>query len=309
MEKDKKLYSVKATGIGKASIKDVDLSKRIVTGFYNAYNFIDDGMDCLMWGCAKNTIKESGPESNAVAKIKHALFHDITRLPGKIMVLDERTVSTEKYGEVSGIYFETQMDKSTEGTDTLIKYQEEVYDNHSIGYSEIKSSIVERDGQHGNSQQWQRYMEMMINPEKAEERGYFYAVKEIKLYEGSTVGFGMNELTPYLGVKGKKEVTQLQLMERFSKLQKILTLGTLSDEAIQSAEIQIIQLKQVMNDLFEKFEIKTKKETEKQICPDCGADVTADENNCCPDCGAEMKSNIVLSNEDFYSKIAQSLTS
>lgn len=255
-EKKSKIYSIKTSSLGKASIKDVDLSKRIVTGFYNAYNFIDGGMDCLLDGCCKRSIKEGGPESGAVAKIKHALFHDVTRLPGKILVLDERTIDTDSFGKVTGIYFETQMDKSTEGNDTLIKYQEEVYDNHSIGYRELQSSLIERDGQHGNSTTWDRYMQLVSNPEKAEEKGYFYAVKEIKLFEGSTVGFGMNELTPYLGVKGKEEVTELQLMERFSKLEKVLKIGTLSDESIQSAEIQMMQLKQIMSDMFEKYELK-----------------------------------------------------
>jgi hypothetical protein len=242
----------------------VDLSKRIVTGFYNAYNFVDGGMDVLMEGCCKATIKESGPESNAVAKIKHALFHDITRLPGKILVLEERTIDTESFGKITGPYFETQMDKSTEGNDTLIKYQEGVYDNHSIGYAEISSEKIERDGQHGNSQKWKKYMEKLMNPQKAEDAGYFYAVHEIKLYEGSTVGFGMNELTPYLGVKGKEDITQVQLLERMAKLEKILKTGSLSDEELQSAEIQMIQVKQIICDIFEKYQIAPPKQ-EKEI--------------------------------------------
>lgn len=251
--KKNSIYSVKSSGIGKASIKDVDLSKRIVTGFYNAYNFVDGGMDVLLDGCCKRTIKQNGPESSAVAKIKHALFHDITRLPGKILVLEERTVDTEAYGKITGPYFETQMDRSTEGNDTLIKYQEGVYDNHSIGYQEIATEKIQRDSQHGNSQQWKKYMDLLINPEKAEEAGYFYAIKEIRLFEGSTVGFGMNELTPYLGVKGKEEVSQGMLIERFAKLEKLLKIGTLSDESLQSAEIQILQLKQIMQDLYGKI--------------------------------------------------------
>ncbi len=105
-------------------------------------------------------------------------------------------------------------------------------------------------------------MELLLNPEKAEAAGYFYAVKEIKLYEGSTVGFGMNELTPYLGVKGKEEITQSQIIERIAKFEKLLTIGTLSDYTLQSAEIQLLQLKQVMSELFDKFQIKEKKEPE-----------------------------------------------
>lgn len=287
IEKKSKIYSVKSSSIGKASIKDVDLKKRIVTGFYNAYNFVDDGMDVLLDGCCKQSIKQNGPESNSVAKIKHALFHDITRLPGKILVLEERTVDTEKFGSVTGPYFETQMDSSTEGNDTLIKYQAGVYDNHSIGYRELQAKKIERDGQHGNSQQWNKFMDMLVNPKKAEDAGYFYAVSEIRLFEGSTVGFGMNELTPYLGVKGKEQVNEIQLMERFAKLESILKIKTLSDDALQSAEIQIMQLKQIMTDLFsQKWSVN-----EKEIvdCQNCGEEGEMSDDGTCPKCGEQMK--------------------
>jgi hypothetical protein len=89
-------------------------------------------------------------------------------------------------------------------------------------------------------------------------------VHEIKLYEGSTVGFGMNELTPYLGVKGKEDITQVQLLERMAKLEKILKTGSLSDEELQSAEIQMIQVKQIICDIFEKYQIAPPKQ-EKEI--------------------------------------------
>jgi phage head maturation protease len=252
-------YNIKTCGIGKASIKDVDLTKRTVTGVYNAYNFVDGGMDVLLEGCCKRSIKENGPESNAVAKIKHALFHDTTRLPGKILVLDERTIDTE-FGKVTGVYFETKMDTSTEGNDTLIKYQEGIYDNHSIGFQYIKGEMIERDGQHGNSTTWKKYMEMLSNPEKAEERGYFYAWKEIKLFEGSTVAYGMNELTPFLGVKGKEDVTRLQVLSRIDRVSSALKVGTLSDDALQSLENQLLQLKQIFDDTYSLVDLKDMRE-------------------------------------------------
>src|SRR4051812_3886252 len=109
-EKKNQHYSVKSCSIGKASVKDVDMSKRIVTGMFNAYNFVDYGGEALLDGACKNTIKQSGPESNAIAKIKHALFHVMTRLPGKILVLKEDEVEVAGIGKVKGLYFETQMD-------------------------------------------------------------------------------------------------------------------------------------------------------------------------------------------------------
>lgn len=258
-KKTAKHYNIKSSGIGKASIKDVDTTKRIVTGIYNAYNFVDSGMDVLIDGCCKRSIKDNGPESNAVAKIKHALFHDTTRLPGKILVLDERTIDTD-FGKVTGIYFETKMDTSTEGNDTLIKYQEGIYDNHSIGFRYIKADKIERDGQHGNSSVWKKYMDLLSNPEKAEEYGYFYAIKEIKLFEGSTVAQGMNELTPFLGVKGKEDLTRLHVLSRIDKINSALKVGTLSDDALQSLENQLLQLKQIFDDTYNLVGVKEQRE-------------------------------------------------
>ena len=86
-----KYYSVKSSQV--KAIVDVSTSGRTVTGFYNAYNFIDSDGDVLIQGSAKKSIKERGPKSNAVAKIKHALNHDLTQLPGKIVNLEEKTVN------------------------------------------------------------------------------------------------------------------------------------------------------------------------------------------------------------------------
>lgn len=258
-------YNVKSCGIVKAAIKDVDTKNRTVTGILNAYNFVDHGMDVLLDGCCKRSIKDNGPQSNSAFKIKHALNHDMSKLPGKIITLEEKEIETESFGKVKGLYFESKMSTSTLGDDTLKMYLEEIYDNHSIGFQYIKAKKVERDGQHGNSQAWKKFMEIMYNPQKAEDAGYFYAIEEIKLFEGSTVAQGMNELTPYLGVKGKEDYTLLQVESRIDKLDSMLKTGTISDESMQIIQIEFLQLKQIYNDLFSK--VVTEDPREKAIDP------------------------------------------
>ena len=233
-------YAVKTIEGMKIAIKDIDLTKRIVTGFYNTYNYYDGDGDVLLMGCAKKSIAERGPESNATAKIKHALFHDLTRLPGKIQVLDERTIDLNGM-KISGIYFETKMDASTEGNDTLIKYQEEVYDNHSIGFRYMDLEYIDIE-----SEMWDTYLSILLNPEDADNAGFMYIVKEIKKYEGSTVAFGSNQLTPFLGVKSQdRELLKMKVFERIDKLYKQLKVGTVSDESMKMFELQLLQLKQL----------------------------------------------------------------
>ena len=239
-------FAVKTIEGSKIAIKDIDLTKRIVTGFYNTYNYFDSDYDVLLSGSAKKSIAERGVGSNATAKIKHALFHDLTKLPGKIQVLDERTIDLNGL-KVTGIYFETKMLDTTDGNDTLIKYQEEVYDNHSIGFRYLDLEFIDKE-----SEMWDTYLSILLNPEDADNAGFMYIVKEIKLYEGSTVAFGSNQLTPFLGVKSQdKTLLKMKVFERIDKLYKQLKVGTVSDESMKMFELQLLQLKQLYLEISE----------------------------------------------------------
>lgn len=240
-EVDKKSahYSVKSAD---ANILDVSTSSRIVTGFFNSYNFFDSDKDVLIMGAAKKSIEERGVNSTAVAKIKHALNHDLTTLVGKLQVLEETT----KNG-ITGIYFESKIANTTLGNDTLINYKEGIYDNHSIGFKYNQLSLIESEK---NPVAWNEVVSKLLNPEEAEKYGYLYLVKEINLFEGSTVAFGANSLTPFLGVKsGNKESITLALDSKLNQLMHTVKNGSQSDDMMHTFELQIKQIKQVLKEI------------------------------------------------------------
>jgi HK97 family phage prohead protease len=240
-EADKKSahYSVKSAD---ANILDVSTSSRIVTGFFNSYNFFDSDKDVLIMGAAKKSIEERGVNSTAVAKIKHALNHDLTTLVGKLQVLEETT----KNG-ITGIYFESKIANTTLGNDTLINYKEGIYDNHSIGFKYNQLSLIESEK---NPVAWNEVVSKLVNPEEAEKYGYLYLVKEINLFEGSTVAFGANSLTPFLGVKsGSKESMTLALVSKLNQLEYTVKNGMQSDEMLSTFELQIKQFKQILKEI------------------------------------------------------------
>jgi HK97 family phage prohead protease len=240
-EVDKKSahYSVKSAD---ANILDVSTSSRIVTGFFNSYNFFDSDKDVLIMGAAKKSIEERGVNSTAVAKIKHALNHDLTTLVGKLQVLEETT----KNG-ITGIYFESKIANTTLGNDTLINYKEGIYDNHSIGFKYNQLSLIESEK---NPVAWNEVVSKLLNPEEAEKYGYLYLVKEINLFEGSTVAFGANSLTPFLGVKsGSKESMTLALVSKLNQLEHTVKNGMQSDEMLSTFELQIKQFKQILKEI------------------------------------------------------------
>lgn len=258
MEKDiksKKMsnhYSVK-DGLAEFSVKDVDTVGRVVTGFYSTYNYMDSDGDVIVMGAAKKTISERGPLSQSVAKIKHALFHDLTRLPGKINVLEEKVNDG-----MAGIYFETKMSKTTEGMDTLQNYADGVYDNHSIGFR-----IMQGEWVMNKSEKWAQLLDSITNPKDAQEKEGVFIIKEIALYEGSTVSFGANTLTPFLGIKSEnKEALNLAVFNRIEKINKTLKSGSQSDDMMFSLELQLMQLKQIFKELTLVMP-KTIKDTER----------------------------------------------
>jgi hypothetical protein len=227
-------------------ILDLDLNKRIVTGFYNTQMYFDSDWDVSLPGSYSKSISEKGPQSSAVAKIKHLVSHDWKLLPGAIQTLEEREIVVNGM-KIRGMYFETKMSRNTLGTDTLINYQEGVYDNHSFGFRYMDIEMIDQD-----SSSWKEWVNQLINPEDAEKVGVMFLVKEYRVLEGSTVGLGANSLTPYLGVKsGNREAIALKINNRFDLLTKQLKSGTQSDETMQMFEMEILQLQQLTKELFD----------------------------------------------------------
>lgn len=89
-------------------------------------------------------------------------------------------------------------------------YMEEQYrkgyvKNHSVAmiYVILKFCVNEPDDEYFKEEyaNWVQYSPMVINLEKAEEQGYFWAILEAKIVEGSAVPIGSNIMTPTIGFK------------------------------------------------------------------------------------------------------------
>lgn len=301
-------------------IADVDLTKRIVTGFYNTANYFDHDNDVVLKGSANKSISERGPDSTSICKIKHLLFHDWTQLPGKILTLKEQNKNIQGQN-LTGLYFETQMSDTTLGNDTLINYQEKIYDNHSIGFQYLDGEFVDSEADN-----WKQILDTLVNPKDAEDAGYMYLWKEIKLYEGSTVAFGANALTPYLGVKNikNKNLMRLKVNDRIDTLSRQIKSGGQSDETLQTFEMQMLQLKQIISELFDKPTMQnTRNKTARReskdasdtdiVCDDCGESFTYTDDDVmqnddgedyvdCPNCGEEVLCDSGKSYESFSVK-------
>lgn len=296
-DKLKNAYNVKGNGILNISIKDVDTTTRTVVGIGNTYNYFDNDMDILLPGCAAKSIREHGVNSKSY-KIKSLADHDMTKRDAVFTVLEERNVDGKDV-----LYFEKQMMNTTLGNDKLQEYLSGAIDQHSIGFLYMDASWVSPETEHGNSQVWDKLMNSVINADALKAAGYAYVVKQIKLYEISSVAFGANPLTPTLGVKGSKELFINKIMQKLSRLDSLYRTGSLTDESFIQLEIEIAQLKQMLVNLDEQCGCKglgcSKHNTGKEnkechsdemvVCPGCGKEVQPTDDDTCPECGEDLK--------------------
>jgi hypothetical protein len=71
--------------------------------------------------------------------------------------------------------------------------------NHSVGMGYVKIVMCINDKDYGAEfEAWEKYFPQVANKEMCEEKGYFFAVTEAKLHEGSAVPMGSNWATPTL---------------------------------------------------------------------------------------------------------------
>ena len=226
------------------AVKDVGLEKRTVQGVFNSYFYIDSDLDMLLPGAASKSIQERGVGSTKGNKIKHLKDHDWNKNIARIDVLDERKVEVNGR-EIEGIYHESYYPESTDSTDQLIKIQDGLYDSRSIGFQYVNIDMVER-----GDEDFEKFLAMAINPEVGEESGYFWVVKEIKLWEGSDVSFGANQLTPLLGVKsGQKDLIKDQLFQKLDVCNSLFKTGNLSDDGFHRLDMEMKQIKSYISTL------------------------------------------------------------
>lgn len=190
-----------------AELKDIDLKRRRVTGWWASYGNKDFDNDIIEPGAAAKTIMERGPNgSNDIFFLNQ---HNWMQPHGKPALLMEDT---------KGIYFESnEMPNTTYSNDSLALYEAGIVIQHSIGFQTIKSDAT------GS---WS-------------DGTYIRRIKEIKLYEGSNVTLGANPNTPFTGFKS---LNAIQIEDQIKAICKLFKNGTLTDETFGILEIALKQL-------------------------------------------------------------------
>lgn len=213
-----------------ALVKDFSASDRIVTGYYATFGNVDYDKDMFAPTAFDKTIREWGPEGRN--KIVHLYQHDTFRPLAKPKVLraDEK-----------GVYFESQFVDNSWGTDALKLYEAGIINEHSVGFEIFRSDPERREGTE------------------------FNLIKEVRMWEGSTVTFGANEDTPFTGFKS---YDRAKATDRLAKLSKAIRNGTFTDETFHLLEIELAQLSAYMTAELPEPEPMPEKSTSDGIAPE-----------------------------------------
>lgn len=169
----------------------------------NTTNLMDSHSDVHMKGIWKKSVKEQ----------KMPLLINQHRMQLEEIVSDKVKASVKEIswnelgydfkGTTEALIFDAEIEK--ERHEFMFKqYAKGYVKEHSVGmrYVNIEMAINSEEKYYAEEKAvWDKYIDEVVNREEAERKGYFWAVTEAKIIEGSAVVKGSNYATPTISVK------------------------------------------------------------------------------------------------------------
>lgn len=185
---------------------DEQAGKLTRTIVLNTYNWLDSHDDVHLNGIFSKSISET--------RRKFHLHDHQQSLEGRVGIPQEfsekeiswRELGQGKTGKTQALFMKSEIRKDL-NEKMYQAYLNDEIDQHSVGMQYVKMALAINDEEKypNEFKVWQEHIGKLGNRGTAEEQGFFWAVSEAKLYEGSAVLFGANELTPTLGSKSQPE--------------------------------------------------------------------------------------------------------
>lgn len=179
-----------------------------VKAVINTTNVMDSHDDVHLPGLWDKSLKEN---KNIMHLQEHQMKFDSIISDGKDL---KSRVETKQWkelgfgfkGDTQALIFDSTV-KRDRNKFMHSEYSKGRVKNHSVGMQYVKLSLAINDEDAGsNFDTWEKYIDQVANKEVAEAQGYFWAVKEAKVIEGSAVPIGSNQFTPTL--ENNKEPAQ-----------------------------------------------------------------------------------------------------
>lgn len=197
--KTQKGASFKADTIDISTIKELQLKLVI-----NTTNVMDSHSDVHLKGIWKKTLKEK--KSFYLLQEHQMKFnHIITdNVKASVELMNWSELDQSYKGQTEALIFDASIDKRNEFM--FDQYAKGYVKNHSVGMRYVKIELAINSESKWDVEEkeiWDKYIAEIANKELAEDKGYFWAVSEAKIVEGSAVPIGSNTITPTLSTESK----------------------------------------------------------------------------------------------------------
>jgi HK97 family phage prohead protease len=208
-----KHYQVKDISNG---LEDMDVRSRNVKTIWAMCGNVDLDNDVIVPEAFTKTIQERGPLG------KNLIWSLVDHKSSMKYALGK---PKELYVKGNALIAVTEIIETEMGEDMLKLYEANLINQHSIGFSTIKSEMDNSTG--------------------------IRTIKELMLYEGSAVLWAANPETPTLAMYKGMEQAEVQetLNGRLEKLLKAFKHGTFTDETFSLLEIEIKQIQKAISDI------------------------------------------------------------
>lgn len=182
-----------------------------VRSVINTTNILDSHGDVHLKGIWNKSVREN---KNLLLLNQHKQrFEDIitSDIKASVKKYSWRELGYEADGETEALIFDSNIHEERNPF-MFDQYKRGYVRNHSVGMRYVKIELALNSDSKWNEEEkavWDKHIDEIINKQDAERLGYFWAVYEAKVIEGSAVVFGSNPITPTLSVQEKNEPTQV----------------------------------------------------------------------------------------------------
>jgi hypothetical protein len=196
--------------LGSANKSEVNKEENVnqikVEMVINTTNLMDSHSDVHLKGIWNKSAKE---QKNVYLLQEHKMTFDH-------IISDNVDLSVKEYkwedlgynfkGTTEALTFNATIDKNRNPF-MFEQYSKGYVKEHSVGMRYVKLELaLNSDAKYDIEEKevWDKYIDQVANKEQAEEQGYFWAVSEAKIVEGSAVVKGSNFATPTISVEAVK---------------------------------------------------------------------------------------------------------
>jgi len=179
----------------------------------NTTNVIDSHMDCHINGLWKKSLNET--KSLLLLQEHQMDFENVIadsvndNLIATTEIIDWKKLGFKFVGSTEALIFNAQIKKDVNEF-MFNLYRKGRVLNHSVGMRYIKMFLCIDSNEAMYSSEkanWDKYYPIVVNQEVADHKGFFYAITEAKVIEGSAVVKGSNAYTPTIEIEIEKENT------------------------------------------------------------------------------------------------------